>query len=108
LRTYRLLARRGPGAFYAGPLAQAIVDAVQRPSLRTGATRAVRPGVMTLADLAAYRAVDRATDPPSAQHIGAATGIELVGRGLILAAAEPFRRGGGSALVARPAGTPNR
>lgn len=43
------------------------------------------------------------TDPPSAQYIGAATGIELLGRGLVLASAEPFRRGGGSALVAWPA-----
>lgn len=74
-RTYRLLARRGPRAFYAGPLAQAIVDAVQRPPLRTGATRAVRPGVMTLADLAAYRAVDRA--PTKVTH----DGLDVFGMG---------------------------
>ncbi len=33
-------------------------------------------------------------------EIGAATGVELLGRGAMLAAAEPVRRGGGSALVA--------
>jgi len=33
-------------------------------------------------------------------EIGAATGIELPGRGRMIAAAEPVRRGGGSALVA--------
>jgi gamma-glutamyltranspeptidase / glutathione hydrolase len=32
-------------------------------------------------------------------EIGAATGLEFLGRGLVLAAAEPVRRGGGSALV---------
>ncbi len=36
-------------------------------------------------------------------EIGAATGLELLGGGLMLAAAEPVRRGGGSALVLRPA-----
>jgi gamma-glutamyltranspeptidase/glutathione hydrolase len=37
--------------------------------------------------------------------IGAATGIEFVGRHGLLAAAEPVRRGGGSALVVRPSPT---
>jgi gamma-glutamyltranspeptidase / glutathione hydrolase len=35
-------------------------------------------------------------------EIGAATGLELLGHGLVLAAAEPVRRGGGSALVVHP------
>jgi gamma-glutamyltranspeptidase / glutathione hydrolase len=35
-------------------------------------------------------------------EIGAATGIEFLDRGRLLAAAEPVRRGGGSALVVRP------
>jgi gamma-glutamyltranspeptidase/glutathione hydrolase len=35
-------------------------------------------------------------------EIGAATGIEFLDRGGLLAAAEPARRGGGSALVVRP------
>jgi gamma-glutamyltranspeptidase/glutathione hydrolase len=40
---------------------------------------------------------------PTAE-IGAATGLEFRGRGLVVAAAEPVRRGGGSAVVARPVG----
>jgi hypothetical protein len=39
------------------------------------------------------------TSPPSAQQIGAATGIEFLPGGKVLAAAEPTRRGGGSAAV---------
>jgi gamma-glutamyltranspeptidase / glutathione hydrolase len=58
-KTYRLLAEEGPGAFYSGPLAQAIVDTVQHPPLAAGSARTARPGVMTLSDLAAYRAIDR-------------------------------------------------
>jgi gamma-glutamyltranspeptidase / glutathione hydrolase len=58
-RTYALIAREGADAFYSGPLAQAIVDTVKHPPLRPGATRSVRPGVMELADLAGYRALDR-------------------------------------------------
>jgi gamma-glutamyltranspeptidase/glutathione hydrolase len=38
----------------------------------------------------------------SMDEIGAATGIEFLGNGNTLAAAEPTRRGGGSAAVARP------
>jgi gamma-glutamyltranspeptidase / glutathione hydrolase len=58
-RTYRLLARDGADAFYHGPLAQAIINTVRRPPERAGATRVVRPGVMTLSDLARYRTHDR-------------------------------------------------
>src|SRR3954447_14084930 len=69
-RTYALLARDGADAFYHGRLAQAIVNTVRRgarawatpapaPPLRTGTTRVVRPGVMTLGDLARYHTVDR-------------------------------------------------
>ncbi|WP_113702745.1 gamma-glutamyltransferase [Nonomuraea lactucae] len=36
-------------------------------------------------------------------EIGAATALELLGRGRVQAVAEPTRRGGGSALVVRPA-----
>ena len=35
-------------------------------------------------------------------EIGAATGIEFLGGGGVLAAAEPVRRGGGSAMVENP------
>jgi gamma-glutamyltranspeptidase/glutathione hydrolase len=56
--TYRLLARGGVDAFYAGPLARAIVDTVNRPPTAAGIT--VRGGRMTLADLADYEARVRA------------------------------------------------
>jgi gamma-glutamyltranspeptidase/glutathione hydrolase len=58
-RTYALIARRGANAFYHGRLAQAIVKTVRQPPERSGAPRVVRPGVMTLSDLARYRAIDR-------------------------------------------------
>ena len=38
----------------------------------------------------------------STPEIGAATGIEFLGGGKVVAAAEPVRRGGGSALVESP------
>ena len=36
-------------------------------------------------------------------EMGAATGIEFLGNGRLVAVAEPVRRGGGSAAVVRPA-----
>ena len=53
-RTYRLLADGGVDAFYAGPLASAIVDTVNRPPTAPGVP--VRGSRMTLADLANYEA----------------------------------------------------
>jgi len=53
-KAYREIAARGQRAFYEGPMARAIVDAVNRPPVAGGAT--VRPGNMTLADLANYEA----------------------------------------------------
>ncbi len=50
-RTLRLIATGGPKAFYTGAIAQHIVDAVQHAPLN--------PGGMTLADIAAYHAVER-------------------------------------------------
>jgi gamma-glutamyltranspeptidase/glutathione hydrolase len=73
--TYRLLARRGPDAFYSGPLAKAIVDTVQHPPLREGSTRDARPGVMELGDLTRYRAIDRAPT-----HVGY-RGLDVYGMG---------------------------
>jgi gamma-glutamyltranspeptidase/glutathione hydrolase len=40
--------------------------------------------------------------PQIDQYIGSATGIEFLGGGRFEAAAEPVRRGGGSALVVNP------
>ena len=53
-KAYREIAARGYKAFYEGPMARAIVDAVNRPPVTGGAS--VRPGRMTLADLANYEA----------------------------------------------------
>ncbi|HYM58971.1 MAG TPA: gamma-glutamyltransferase, partial [Solirubrobacteraceae bacterium] len=39
---------------------------------------------------------------PESEVIGAVTGLEFLRRGLVVAAAEPERRGGGSAAVVRP------
>jgi gamma-glutamyltranspeptidase / glutathione hydrolase len=44
------------------------------------------------------------TSPPSSQQIGAATGIEFLPNGRVQVAAEPTRRGGGSAAVVKPGG----
>ena len=46
-KAYREIAARGQRAFYEGPMARAIVDAVNRPPMAANAT--VRPGRMTLA-----------------------------------------------------------
>lgn len=53
-KAYREIAARGYQAFYAGPMARAIIEAVNRPPLTQGAN--VRAGKMTLADLANYEA----------------------------------------------------
>jgi gamma-glutamyltranspeptidase/glutathione hydrolase len=53
-KAYREIAARGYKAFYEGPMAKAIVDAVNRPPLVKGFD--VRPGTMNLADLANYEA----------------------------------------------------
>jgi gamma-glutamyltranspeptidase/glutathione hydrolase len=53
-KAYREIAARGYKAFYEGPMARAMVDAVNRPPLAKGFD--VRPGTMTTADLANYEA----------------------------------------------------
>ncbi|MGW1881656.1 gamma-glutamyltransferase [Streptomyces sp. NPDC001970] len=53
-RTYEELGRKGTGALYRGAIAQDIVNTVRKPAVREGATRVVRPGDLTLRDLAAY------------------------------------------------------
>ena len=59
-RTYQTLAGHGMDAFYGGSLAGDIVTTVQHPPLVPGATHFVRPGLMSTADLAAYRVISRA------------------------------------------------
>jgi gamma-glutamyltranspeptidase/glutathione hydrolase len=53
-KAYREIGARGYKAFYEGPMARAMVDAVNRPPVTHGAQ--VRPGTVTLADLANYEA----------------------------------------------------
>lgn len=53
-KAYRELAAKGYKVFYEGPLAQAVLAAVNRPPVTAGVQ--VRPGTMSLADLANYEA----------------------------------------------------
>jgi gamma-glutamyltranspeptidase / glutathione hydrolase len=79
-------------------LPQAIADprASQRNALNTGAEPAfLATPERTALELRGHRFTN-------AGEIGAATGIEFLGRGRVLAAAEPVRRGGGSAMTERP------
>ncbi|MGC1470647.1 MAG: gamma-glutamyltransferase [Sphingorhabdus sp.] len=50
-KTLKLIAKKGPNAFYTGSIANSIVDSVTKSP--------VAPGDMTLADLAAYKAVEQ-------------------------------------------------
>jgi gamma-glutamyltranspeptidase/glutathione hydrolase len=59
-RTYRMIARNGPGWFYHGELGKEIVHTVRHPPVDPAATRVVRSGLMQPADLAAYTAPARA------------------------------------------------
>jgi len=74
-QTYQRLAGHGMDAFYRGPVADAIVATVQHPPLAPGATRTVRPGLMTAGDLAGYQAISRA--PTDVQY----RGYEVFGMG---------------------------
>jgi len=53
-KTYRLVAEGGSRAFYRGEIAQAIVNTVAQPPVAPGAPKAVRAGVLKLADMADY------------------------------------------------------
>ncbi|MFE9256968.1 gamma-glutamyltransferase [Streptomyces sp. NPDC006879] len=57
--TYAELARKGTGVLYRGAIARDIVDTVRRPPVRADATRQVRPGDMTMADLRSYDTLRR-------------------------------------------------
>jgi gamma-glutamyltranspeptidase/glutathione hydrolase len=84
------------------PLPQAL--AAPRATQRNGAATAAEPGFISSPEGQALAAAPyghrlTAITPP---EIGAATALELGRRGRVLAAAEPTRRGGGSAMVVRP------
>jgi gamma-glutamyltranspeptidase/glutathione hydrolase len=73
--TYEAIAREGADAFYSGPIAESIVDAVQRPPVAPGATEVFQPGVMSLGDLSDYRALER--DPTHSRF----RGLDVYGMG---------------------------
>jgi len=79
-------------------LPQAIAD--PRLTQRNTATTQAEPAFLATPDATALRA--RGHVFSSNPEIGAATGIEFLGGDLLLAAAEPVRRGGGSAMVVSP------
>ena len=79
-------------------LEQAI--AAPRASQRNAATTAAEAGFLALPERAALEALGQTFAPPA--EIGAATGVERLPDGRWLAAAEPVRRGGGSAAVVTP------
>ncbi|GGS07668.1 gamma-glutamyltranspeptidase [Streptomyces nojiriensis] len=66
--TYAELGRKGTGALYRGPLAEDIVRAVRTPPVDPAATRKVRPGDLTTADLRAY--ATKRQDPTRVNYRG--------------------------------------
>jgi gamma-glutamyltranspeptidase/glutathione hydrolase len=74
--------------------------AAPRASQRNTPATTAEPAFMGSPDAIALGARGHAFAPTA--EIGAATGIEFLDRHRLLAAAEPARRGGGSALVVRP------
>jgi gamma-glutamyltranspeptidase / glutathione hydrolase len=81
------------------PLADAI--AAPRASQRNTASVTAEPAFISSAEAEALRA--RGHTFTNGGEIGAVTCIEFTPGGSVIAAAEPVRRGGGSALVQRPA-----
>ncbi len=79
-------------------LPQAI--AAPRTAQRNTATTQAEPAFLQTPEAAALQAKGHRFT--STAEIGAATGIELLEGGGVVAAAEPVRRGGGSAMVERP------
>ncbi len=82
------------------PLPQAL--AAPRASQRNTSTTSVEAGFLQLPEATALRNRGHVFGAPA--EIGAATAIEFLARARVLAAAEPVRRGGGSALVVRARG----
>ncbi|MFD7914992.1 gamma-glutamyltransferase [Streptomyces sp. NPDC059752] len=66
--TYAELGRKGTGALYRGPLAEDVVRAVRTPPVDPAATRKVRPGDLTTADLRAY--ATKRQDPTRVNYRG--------------------------------------
>nr|WP_055549296.1 gamma-glutamyltransferase [Streptomyces sp. NBRC 110028] len=81
-----------------------LVDAIAAPraSQRNAAQTELEPGLWNSPERARLEALGHAFKENP--EIGAATGVQRLGDGRWLAAAETTRRGGGSAMVVRPAG----
>ncbi|MDQ3761111.1 MAG: gamma-glutamyltransferase family protein, partial [Actinomycetota bacterium] len=82
-------------------LGMSLDDAIAAPraSQRNTATTEAEPAFLDRYEVALKaRGQQFAMNP----EIGAATSLEFLGRGKVVAAAEPVRRGGGSALVVHP------
>jgi gamma-glutamyltranspeptidase / glutathione hydrolase len=76
--------------------------AAPRASERNGAATQAEPAFLASPEAAGLTALGHVF--ASVPEIGAATGIEFLPGGRLLAAAEPSRRGGGAAAVVRPSG----
>ena len=83
---------------YSLPEAIAAPRASQRNSAALGAPADAEPAFLA-SDVARVLQERYRQSFAQVAEIGAATGLEFLGRGLVLAAAEPVRRGGGSAVV---------
>src|SRR3954452_3909492 len=83
-------------------LGDTLPQAIARPraTQRNGATDTAEPSFISSPEGQALAAYGHTYT--SMAEIGAATGIEFLGGGQTLAAAEPVRRGGGSAAVVQP------
>ena len=75
--------------------------AAPRASQRNTAMTTAEPAFLATPEAAGLRALGQTFT--STDEIGAATGIAFLPGGLFQAAAEPVRRGGGSAMVVKPA-----
>lgn len=67
-RTYDLIGKQGPSAFYQGPLAGEIAKVVKTPPKTPGTTLPVMPGHLTTADLAKYKVLKQ--DPTKVSYDG--------------------------------------
>ncbi|MBA2476489.1 MAG: gamma-glutamyltransferase [Actinobacteria bacterium] len=80
------------------PLPQALAN--PRATQRNGRTTTAEPAF--IASPEALALTGRGHAFVSTPEVGAATGMEFLGGGRVVVAAEPARRGGGSALVVKP------
>jgi gamma-glutamyltranspeptidase/glutathione hydrolase len=85
-------------------LGKSLPDAIATPRVvqRNAATSPAEPEFINSPEGQALLARGHAYVHPPPAEIGAVTGIEFLGGGRTLAAAEPVRRGGGSAAVVQP------